>query len=182
LRITNYGGGNTSAKLPATDPVTGEPVEVLWVKGSGGDLGSLGLDGFATLYVSKLHELKKRYGGIEHEDEMADRLAHCVFGSNPRATSIDTPPHCFIPHRHVDHVHADAIIAIAAARDGERLTREIFGDVVGWVPWQRPGFDLGLKAGRMAEEGGPRLLGLVLGSHGLLSGADASRDCYRNTL
>jgi rhamnose utilization protein RhaD (predicted bifunctional aldolase and dehydrogenase) len=128
LRITNYGGGNTSAKLPATDPVTGEPVEVLWVKGSGGDLASIGLDGFATLYVSKLHELKQRYGGIEQEDEMADRLAHCVFGSNPRATSIDTPPDCFVPHRHVDHVHADAIIAIAAARQGERLTHEVFGD------------------------------------------------------
>ena len=182
LRITNYGGGNTSAKLTATDPVTGEAVEVLWVKGSGGDLASIGLDGFATLYVSKLHELKKRYQGTSQEDDMADALRHCTFGSNPRATSIDTPPHCFIPHRHVDHVHADAIIAIAAARQGERLTHEVFGDEVGWIPWQRPGFDLGLKAGRMAEEGGPRLRGLVLGSHGLLSGADTSRECYRNTL
>jgi rhamnulose-1-phosphate aldolase/alcohol dehydrogenase len=182
LRVTNYGGGNTSAKLTASDPLTGEAVEVLWVKGSGGDLGSITLDGFATLYVSKLLELEKRYRGIEHEDEMADALRHCAFGSNPRATSIDTPPHGFIPHRHVDHVHADAIIALAAARHGERLTRAVFGDEIGWIAWQRPGFDLGLVAGRKAEEGGARLQGLVLGSHGLLSWGETSRDCYRNTL
>jgi rhamnulose-1-phosphate aldolase/alcohol dehydrogenase len=181
LRITNYGGGNTSAKLTDTDPVTGAPVEVLWVKGSGGDLATIGLDGFATLYVGKLHELKARYRGREHEDEMADRLALCAFAANPRATSIDTPPHGFVPRRHVDHVHADAIIAIAAARHGERLTREVFGDELGWLPWQRPGFDLGLRAGRTAEED-PRRRGLVLGSHGLLTWGDSSRECYANTL
>src|SRR5262245_19343395 len=113
LRITNYGGGNTSAKLEQADPLTGAPVDVLWVKGSGGDLGSMKLDGFATLYLGKLRELKARYRGLTHEDEMAGYVAHCAFDLNPRATSIDTPPHAFIPHRHVDHMHADAIIAIA---------------------------------------------------------------------
>jgi rhamnulose-1-phosphate aldolase/alcohol dehydrogenase len=180
LRITNYGGGNTSAKLPARDPLTGEAVEVLWVKGSGGDLGSMGLDGFATLYVGKLHGLKERYRGLAHEDEMADLFPHCTFASNPRTTSIDTPPHCFVPHRHVDHMHADAVIALAAARGGERLTREVFGGEIGWIPWQRPGFDLGLKVGEAAAD--PRRRGLVLGSHGLVTWGDSSQECYRNTL
>lgn len=181
LRITNYGGGNTSAKLDERDPLTGEPTRVLWVKGSGGDLGSIALDGFATLYVGKLLDLERRYRGREHEDEMAGLLAHCAFAANPRATSIDTPPHCFVPHRHVDHMHADAIIALAAARDGERLTREAFSGEIGWVDWQRPGFDLGLKVGRLAQAD-PRLQGLVLGSHGLVTWGDTSRDCYRTTL
>ena len=180
LRITNYGGGNTSAKIEQRDPLTQRPVPVLWVKGSGGDLASIGLDGFATLYLDKLHELKALYRGPAHEDEMADYLPHCTFGLNPRATSIDTPPHCFIPHRHVDHMHADAIIALAAARGGERLTAEVFGDEIGWVPWQRPGFDLGLKVGKAAED--PRRKGLVLGSHGLVTWGDTSRECYRTTL
>jgi rhamnulose-1-phosphate aldolase/alcohol dehydrogenase len=181
LRITNYGGGNTSAKLEEKDPLSGKSVPVLWVKGSGGDLASIGLPGFATLYVEKLEELKKLYRGREREDEMVDYFPHCAFQSNPRATSIDTPPHCFIPHRHIDHMHADAIIAIAAAKHGERLTREIFGGELHWIPWQRPGFDLGLKAGRAAADD-PRLVGLVLGSHGLVTWADSSRECYRTTL
>ena len=164
LRVTNYGGGNTSAKLEQADPLTRLPVPVLWVKGSGGDLASIALDGFATLYLGKLQELKALYRGLAHEDEMADCLPHCTFALNPRATSIDTPPHCFIPHRHVDHMHADAIIALAAARDGERLTREVFGDEIGWIPWQRPGFDLGLKVGAAAED--PRRKGLVLAATG----------------
>jgi rhamnose utilization protein RhaD (predicted bifunctional aldolase and dehydrogenase) len=112
---------------------------------------------------------------------MAGYFPHCAFGLNPRATSIDTPPHCFIPHAHVDHMHADAVIALAAARDGERLTREVFGDEIGWVPWQRPGFDLGLKVGRMVADN-PRLLGLVLGSHGLVTWGPTSKECYRTTL
>src|SRR5260370_11548029 len=120
LRITNYGGGNTSAKVEAKDPLTGKEVGVLWVKGSGGDLGSLKMDGFATLYLDKLASLKSVYRGREHEDEMADYFAHCAFNLNPRATSIDTPPHCFIPAKHVDHMHADAVIAIAAAEHDER--------------------------------------------------------------
>src|SRR5687768_15366609 len=150
LRITNYGGGNTSAKVSMKDPLTGRPVDVLWVKGSGGDLGSMGLDGFATLYLDKLYALRDLYRGVEHEDEMVALFTHCTFNLNPRATSIDTPLHCFIPHRHIDHMHADAIIAVAATKNGERLTREIFGDEIGWVDWQRPGFDLGLKVGALA--------------------------------
>jgi rhamnulose-1-phosphate aldolase/alcohol dehydrogenase len=181
LRITNYGGGNTSAKVPMKDPLTGEEVAVLWVKGSGGDLGSMKKDGFATLYVDKLQALVKLYRGLAHEDEMAAYFPHCTFDLNPRATSIDTPPHCFIPHRHIDHMHADAIIALATAKDGERLVREVFGDEIAWVPWQRPGFDLGLKVGRLAEQK-PALAGLVLGSHGLVTWGPTSKDCYRTTL
>jgi rhamnulose-1-phosphate aldolase/alcohol dehydrogenase len=181
LRITNYGGGNTSAKVEQKDPLTGEQVLVLYVKGSGGDLGSMKMDGFSTLYVDKLESLRKVYRGHAHEDEMAGYFPHCFFNLNPRATSIDTPPHCFIPHRHIDHMHADAIIAIAAARNGERLTRECFGDTMGWIPWQRPGFDLGLKAGQMAADN-PKLEGLILGSHGLVTWGKTSKESYKATL
>jgi rhamnulose-1-phosphate aldolase/alcohol dehydrogenase len=180
LRVTNYGGGNTSAKLVMPDPLTGRDTEVLWVKGSGGDLGSMTLDGFATLYLDKLQALQARYRGREHEEEMVGYFPHCTFGLNPRATSIDTPVHCFVGHRHVDHMHADAIIALAAACNGERLTKEIFGDAIGWVPWQRPGFDLGLKIGAASERA--PAVGLVLGSHGLVTWAGTSRECYRTTL
>lgn len=181
LRITNFAGGNTSAKLAMPDPLTGDTTQVLWVKGSGGDLGSMGLDGFATLYLDKLLALQRRYRGIDHEDEMVDYLAHCTFALNPRAASIDTPLHAFIPHRHVDHMHPDAVIAIAAAADGERLTREIFGGEIGFLPWQRPGFDLGLRLGALAREQ-PHLRGVVLGGHGLFTWGETSRDCYANTL
>jgi rhamnulose-1-phosphate aldolase/alcohol dehydrogenase len=181
LRLTNYGGGNTSAKVRMADPLTGEPVEVLWVKGSGGDLGSMKLDGFATLYLQKVHDLRRQYRGRAHEDEMVDRFTHCTFNLNPRATSIDTPLHAFVPQRHVDHMHADAIIAIAASRNGEALTREIFGGELAWVGWQRPGFDLGLKVGEIAT-GTPNLSGLVMGSHGLMTWGDTSRACYETTL
>lgn len=180
LRITNYGGGNTSAKVAMEDPLTRSTVDVLWVKGSGGDLGSMKLDGFATLYLEKLHALKALFRGREHEDEMVGYFPHCTFNLNPRATSIDTPVHCFVAHRHVDHMHADAIIALAAARNGERLTREIFGPAIGWVPWQRPGFDLGLKIGTASES--PAAEGLVLGSHGLVTWAETSKECYETTL
>ena len=180
LRITNYGGGNTSAKVMMPDPLTRQPQDVLWVKGSGGDLASMALDGFATLYLEKLHALKPLYRGLEHEDEMVGYLPHCTYNVNPRATSIDTPLHCFIPHRHIDHMHADAIIAIAAAKNGERLTRTIFGDAIGWVPWQRPGFDLGLKVGIAGAN--PHSVGLILGSHGLITWAGTSRECYDTTL
>jgi rhamnose utilization protein RhaD (predicted bifunctional aldolase and dehydrogenase) len=181
LRLTNYGGGNTSAKVQMADPLTGEPVEVLWVKGSGGDLGSMALDGFATLYLQKVHDLQRQYRGRAHEDEMVDRFTHCTFNLNPRATSIDTPLHAFVPQRHVDHMHADAIIAIAASRNGEALTREIFGGELAWVGWQRPGFDLGLKVGEIAT-GTPNLSGLVMGSHGLMTWGETSRACYETTL
>ena len=151
LRITNFGGGNTSAKITGADPLTGAPVKVLWVKGSGGDLGSMKLDGFSTLYLDKLLGLKTVYRGLAHEDEMVALFNHCTFNLNPRATSIDTPLHGFVPHAHVDHVHADAVIAIAASENAEELTREVFGGELGFLPWQRPGFDLGLKLGAMAE-------------------------------
>src|ERR1700675_923514 len=165
LRITNFGGGNTSAKLPATDPLTGAPTQVLWVKGSGGDIGSMKLDGFSTLYLDKLLSLKSIYRCLEHEDEMVALYTHCTFNLNPRAPSIDTTLHGFVPHTHVDHVHADAVIAIAASENAEELTRKVFGGELGFLPWQRPGFDLGLKLGPLAE-GNPILKGAVLGGHG----------------
>ena len=181
LRITNFGGGNTSAKLTGADPLTGAPVEVLWVKGSGGDLGSMKLDGFATLYLDKLKRLKSVYRGFQHEDEMVALFDHCIFGLNPRPPSIDTPLHGFVPHRHVDHVHADAVIAIAASENAEALTRKVFGGEFGFLPWQRPGFDLGLKLGALAEAD-PNLKGVVLGGHGLFTWGPTSKACYETTL
>jgi len=181
LRITNFGGGNTSAKIDAPDPLTRAKARVLWVKGSGGDLGSMKRDGFATLYLDKLESLKGLYRGLAHEDEMVALFNHCTFDLNPRATSIDTPLHAFVPHRHVDHVHADAVIAIAASSDAERLTREVFGGKLGFLPWQRPGFDLGLKLGEMAARH-PDYIGVVLGGHGLFTWAETSKVCYVTTL
>lgn len=181
LRITNFGGGNTSAKIEMKDPLTRENVRVLWVKGSGGDIGSMKRDGFATLYLDKLESLKGLYRGLAHEDEMVALFNHCTFDLNPRATSIDTPLHAFVPHRHVDHVHADAVIAIAASADAERLTREVFGGKLGFLPWQRPGFDLGLKLGEMAARHSD-YVGVVLGGHGLFTWAETSKACYEMTL
>jgi rhamnulose-1-phosphate aldolase/alcohol dehydrogenase len=181
LRITNFGGGNTSAKLSAADPLTGAPTKVLWVKGSGGDIGSMKLDGFSTLYLDKLLSLRSVYRGLDHEDEMVALYNHCTFNLNPRATSIDTPLHGFIPHPHVDHVHADAVIAIAASENAEALTHEIYGGELGFLPWQRPGFDLGLKLGAMAEAS-PNMRGVVLGGHGLFTWGPTAKDCYRTTL
>ncbi|MBR0688255.1 bifunctional rhamnulose-1-phosphate aldolase/short-chain dehydrogenase [Bradyrhizobium manausense] len=181
LRITNFGGGNTSAKIEMKDPLTRENVRVLWVKGSGGDIGSMKRDGFSTLYLDRLESLKGLYRGLAHEDEMVALFNHCTFDLNPRATSIDTPLHAFVPHRHVDHVHADAVIAIAASEDAERLTREVFGGKLGFLPWQRPGFDLGLKLGEMAARH-PDYVGVVLGGHGLFTWAETSKACYEMTL
>jgi rhamnulose-1-phosphate aldolase/alcohol dehydrogenase len=181
LRITNFGGGNTSAKLTAADPLTGAPAQVLWVKGSGGDIGSMKLDGFSTLYLDKLLSLQSIYRGLAHEDVMVALYNHCTFNLNPRATSIDTPLHGFVPHAHVDHVHADAVIAIAASENAEALTREIYGGELGFLLWQRPGFDLGLKLGAMAEAN-PNMKGVVLGGHGLFTWGPTSRECYRITL
>jgi rhamnulose-1-phosphate aldolase/alcohol dehydrogenase len=180
-RITNYGGGNTSAKLAETDPLTGEMVGVLWVKGSGGDLGTMKLDGFATLYMDRLRRLAELYKGPEHEDAMVALYNHCSFDLNPRAASIDTPLHGLIDRPHVDHVHPDAIIAIAAAVDGETLTRAIFGDEIGWLPWRRPGFELGLWLARFVEQN-PRARGVILGQHGLFTWAGTSRECYETTI
>ena len=181
LRITNFGGGNTSAKIMGADPLSGAPVEVLWVKGSGGDLGSMKLDGFSSLYLDKLLGLKSVYRGLAHEDEMVALFNHCTFNLNPRAASIDTPLHGFVPHKHVDHVHADAVIAIAASANAEALTREAFDGELGFLPWQRPGFDLGLKLGAMAEAN-PKLKGVVLGGHGLFTWGPTAKACYETTI
>jgi len=180
-RITNFGGGNTSAKLPMQDPLTGVTTTVLWVKGSGGDLGSMKLDGFSTLYLNKLEGLKTRYRGLEHEDEMVGFLPHCTFNLNSRAASIDTPLHAYIPYAHVDHMHPDAVIAIAASRASQALTAEVFGGEIGWLPWQRPGYDLGLKLEALATAQ-PTLKGIVLEAHGLFTWGETAKDCYETTL
>jgi rhamnose utilization protein RhaD (predicted bifunctional aldolase and dehydrogenase) len=162
LRITNFGGGNTSAKVSHKDPLTGADVKVLWVKGSGGDIGSMKLDGFATLYMDKLERLKSLYKNINQEDAMVHALNHCTFNLNPRAPSIDTCLHGYVPYAHVDHVHSDAVIAIAAAEDSAALTKKVFGDEMGYLPWQRPGIDLGIKLGNMASAD-PKVMGCLHG-------------------
>ncbi|WP_300056444.1 bifunctional rhamnulose-1-phosphate aldolase/short-chain dehydrogenase [uncultured Roseobacter sp.] len=180
-RVTNYGGGNTSAKVMETDPLTGKEVEVLWVKGSGGDIGSMNMDGFATLYMDKLRALKPLYRGVDFEDEMVGYLPHCTFNLNPRAASIDTPLHAYVPRTHVDHVHADAIIAIAASKNSRELTQEIFGNRIGWLPWKRPGYELGMWLETFCLEN-PDAAGVVLESHGLFTWADTAKDCYEQTI
>ncbi len=180
-RITNYGGGNTSAKVMEKDPLTGGMAEVLWVKGSGGDVGTIKLDGFATLYMDKLRALKGIYRGVAFEDEMVGLLPHCTFNLNPRAASIDTPLHAYVPKKHVDHMHPDAIIAIAASKDSKALTEEIFGKDIGWLPWKRPGYELGLWLEKFCLEN-PEARGVVLESHGLFTWADDARTCYETTI
>ncbi|RWH18866.1 bifunctional rhamnulose-1-phosphate aldolase/short-chain dehydrogenase [Mesorhizobium sp.] len=180
-RVTNYGGGNTSSKVWQKDPLTGEDVEVLWVKGSGGDSASIKLDGFATLYMDKLRALKSLYRGVDHEDEMVGYLPHCTFNLNPRAASIDTPLHAFVPKACVDHMHPDAIIAIAAAKDSRAITKEVFGEAIGWLPWKRPGFELGLWLEKFCREN-PDAKGVVLGSHGLFTWGDTPKECYETTI
>ncbi len=180
-RVTNFGGGNTSAKVTETDPLTQQEATVLWVKGSGGDLGSMGRDGFATLYVDKLDALKGLYRGLEHEDEMVGYLPHATFNLNPRAASIDTPLHAYLPYAHVDHTHPDALIAIAASKNSRELTETIYGEEIGWLPWKRPGFELGLWLEKFAREN-PKAKGCVLESHGLFTWADTSKACYALTL
>ncbi|TWI65462.1 rhamnulose-1-phosphate aldolase/alcohol dehydrogenase [Pseudoduganella lurida] len=181
LRITNFGGGNTSAKVIQEDPLTGEQVEVLWVKGSGGDLGSIKLDGFSTLYLDKLKALKNRYRGLEHEDEMVAYLPHATFNLNPRAASIDTPLHAYIAKKHVDHMHPDSVIAIAATANSKALTQKIFEGVLGWLPWKRPGFDLGLDLEKLSTEQ-PHLKGIILEGHGLFTWGDTAKEAYETTL
>ncbi|TGT72110.1 MULTISPECIES: bifunctional rhamnulose-1-phosphate aldolase/short-chain dehydrogenase [unclassified Mesorhizobium] len=180
-RVTNYGGGNTSSKVWQKDPLTGEAVEVLWVKGSGGDSASIKLDGFATLYMDKLRAIKGLYRGVEHEDEMVGYLPHCTFNLNPRAASIDTPLHAYVPKACVDHMHPDAIIAVAAAKDSEAITKEIFGDAIGWLPWKRPGFELGLWLEKFCLDN-PQAKGVVLESHGLFTWGDTPKECYETTI
>lgn len=180
-RVTNYGGGNTSAKVMEDDPLTGEKAEVLWVKGSGGDVGSIKMDGFATLYMDKLRALKGKYRGLAFEDEMVGYLPHCTFNLNPRAASIDTPLHAYVPRKHVDHMHPDAIIAIAASKDSKALTQEIFGNDIGWLPWKKPGYELGLWLEKFCLEN-PDAKGVVLESHGLFTWDDDAKACYELTL
>ncbi len=181
LRLTNYGGGNTSCKVVAKDPLTGADTEVMWVKGSGGDLGTLKKSGLAALYVDRLRSLKNVYRGVEHEDEMVELFNHCIFDLNSKAPSIDTPLHAFLPFKHVDHLHPDAAIAIAAAKDGKQITKDIFKGTIGWVEWQRPGFDLGLKLKACLDEN-PGIRGIMLGSHGLFTWGDTAYESYVNTL
>ncbi|HET9473242.1 MAG TPA: bifunctional rhamnulose-1-phosphate aldolase/short-chain dehydrogenase [Steroidobacteraceae bacterium] len=185
-RITNFGGGNTSAKLKEKDPLTGAETEVLWVKGSGGDLGTMKLDGFSTLYMEKFRALEKFYGaskdgGKDPDSTLVPLYAHCAFNLNPRAASIDTPLHGLIDRAHVDHMHPDALIAIAASADSKQLTKEIFGGEIGWLPWIRPGYELGVKLRELTRKN-PQLKGAVLEAHGLFTWGDSSRDCYENTL
>lgn len=181
LRITNYGGGNTSCKTIEKDPLTNEEVEVMWVKGSGGDIGTLTRSGIAGLYTDRLRDLKKVYRGIEHEDEMVALFNHCIYDLESKAPSIDTPLHGLLPFNHIDHLHPDALIAVAAAADSEKITKEIWGGKIGWVPWLRPGFELGLMLEKCLADN-PGIHGIVLGSHGLFTWGDTSYDCYINSL
>jgi rhamnulose-1-phosphate aldolase/alcohol dehydrogenase len=187
-RITNTGGGNTSSKVNATDPITGEAVRVLWVKGSGGDLRTAVRANFASLYLDQVLSLRDVYErfpqrGVKSpaEDAMVGMYAHTTFDRNATAPSIDTPLHAFIPHAHVDHMHPVAVIAIATAANGAELTRQIYGDDVIWTDWQRPGFELGLELARICREH-PTAKGVVLGGHGLINWADDDRACYELTL
>ncbi len=181
LRLTNYGGGNTSCKVIASDPLTGKDAEVMWVKGSGGDLGTLKKSGLAALYVDRLRSLKNVYRGVEHEDEMVELFNHCIFDLASKAPSIDTPLHGFLPFKHIDHLHPDAAIAIAAAKDGKKITQELFKGSIGWVEWRRPGFELGLELKKCLDEN-PGIKGIMLGSHGLFTWGDTAYESYVNTL
>lgn len=181
MRITNYGGGNTSCKAVGKDPLADRDVEVMWVKGSGGDLGTMTKTGLAALYVDRLRNLENIYRGVEYEDEMVELFNHCIFDLNSKAPSIDTPLHGFLPFKHIDHMHPDASIAIAASRDGEKITQDLFQGTVGWVGWQRPGFDLALMLRKCVDDH-PGIRGIILASHGLFTWGDSSFSCYVNTL
>ena len=189
-RITNTGGGNTSSKITETDPLTGEPVEVMWVKGSGGDLRTSKRENFASLYMDKFLALKAQWDAAdpadrqvktELEDSMVAMYKHCVYNLNPRASSIDTPLHGLIPAKIVDHTHPIGPIAIAASADQEALTKEVYGDEIGYVGWQRPGFDLGVVMGDVATAN-PDFKGLIMGQHGLINWADDDKACYELSL
>lgn len=181
LRLTNYGGGNTSCKAMAKDPLTGLEAEIMWVKGSGGDIGTLKKSGLAALYVERLRSLKNIYRGISHEDEMVELFNHCIYDLASKAPSIDTPLHGFLPFKHIDHLHPDAAIAIAAAKDGKQITQELFNGSIGWVDWQKPGFDLGLQLKQCLDEN-PGIRGIILGSHGLFTWGDTAYESYINSL
>jgi len=184
LRITNFGGGNTSSKIEVIDPLTGKLEEVLWIKGSGGDLGSIKRNGLATLYLQKLRGLEKLYRGAEFEDEIVEMYPLCTFGKNSVASSIDTALHSFLPFRHIDHLHPDWGIALAAAANGDEKMREfnrLFSRHLVWVPWCRPGFELAMMIRRVVQEN-PGCEGIVLGGHGLFTWGDTQQQCYENTI
>jgi len=181
LRLTNYGGGNTSCKVMSKDPLTGTEVEVMWIKGSGGDIGTLKKSGLAALYVDRLRSLKNVYRGVAHEDEMVELFNHCIYDLGSKAPSIDTPLHGFLPFKHIDHLHPDAAIAIAAAKDGKKITQELFNGTIGWVEWKKPGFELGLQLKQCLDEN-PGIRGIMLGSHGLFTWGDTAYESYINTL
>ena len=185
LRLTNYGGGNTSVKITDKDPLTGKETDIMWIKGSGGDIGTLTKSGCAALYLDRLRSLENVYRGVEFEDEMVELFNHCIFDLASKAPSIDTPLHGFLPFRHIDHLHPDAAIAICAAKDGKKITEKLFNGEIGWVEWKRPGFDLGLALRTCLEENaakGIALKGIMLGSHGLFTWGDTSYESYINTL
>jgi rhamnose utilization protein RhaD (predicted bifunctional aldolase and dehydrogenase)/NAD(P)-dependent dehydrogenase (short-subunit alcohol dehydrogenase family) len=184
LRITNFGGGNTSSKIQQTDPLNGRPEEVLWIKGSGGDLGSIKLTGLAALYSEKLHGLEHKYRGAEFEDEMVDMYPLCAFGKSTVAASIDTPLHGFLPFPHIDHLHPDWGIALAASANGREKMDEfsrLYDHHLIWVPWQRPGFELAMMLRRAVQES-PKCDGVVLGGHGLFTWGNTQQECYENTI
>lgn len=181
LRITNYGGGNTSCKTIEKDPLTGENTEIMYVKGSGGDIGTLTRRGLAGLHVDKLRALKNIYRGLEFEDEMVALFNHCIYDLDSKAPSIDTPLHAMLPYKHIDHLHPDAAIAIAASKNGETIMKEIYGDDFAWIPWQKPGFDLSLKLEAAVKEN-PGLKGLYLEGHGIFTWGETSYECYINSL
>ncbi len=181
LRLTNYGGGNTSCKAMASDPITGKETEVMWIKGSGGDIGTLKRSGLAALYVDRLRNLTNVYRGLEFEDEMVELFNHCIYDLSSKAPSIDTPLHGFLPFKHIDHLHPDAAIAIAAAKDGKKITQELFDGTIGWVEWRRPGFELGLELKKCLDKN-PGIKGIMLGSHGLFTWGDTAYESYVNTL
>ncbi len=185
LRLTNYGGGNTSVKITDKDPLTGKETDIMWIKGSGGDIGTLKKSGCAALYIDRLRSLENVYRGVAFEDEMVELFNHCIFDLASKAPSIDTPLHGFLPFKHIDHLHPDAAIAICAAKDGKKITEELFNGEIGWVEWKRPGFELGLELRRCLEENaakGIALKGIMLGSHGLFTWGDTSYESYVNTL
>lgn len=181
LRITNYGGGNTSCKVSALDPLTGQSADIMYIKGSGGDLGSLQKNGLSALYLARLIALQKVYRGLQFEDEMVGYFNHCMYDLQSKAPSIDTPLHAFLPFKHIDHLHPDAAIAIAACKDGKQINHELFDGTIGWVDWQRPGFDLGLKLQKCLQEN-PGIKGIMLGGHGLFTWGDTAYESYVNTL
>jgi rhamnose utilization protein RhaD (predicted bifunctional aldolase and dehydrogenase) len=184
LRITNFGGGNTSSKFDLPDPLTGQPRRVMAVKGSGGDLASIGASGFAVLYMDKLNDLVGRYRGEAHEDEMVGYYPLCAFGENRVAASIDTALHAFLPFPHVDHLHPDWAIALAASANGQQKLEEFnkkYGRRIAWVPWQRPGFELALML-RKAVEATPGCDGIVLGGHGLFTWGETQQEAYLNSI